>query len=115
MTSPLDGFASDGCTGFFDVWRGIVLRSCCVAHDLAWYERPGDWIAWAVSNVEFAACFWQAGAWEIAILAFLAVSTVGALLLSGAVRKPVSTIAPTQPRHPAGFFVCTKGGRHGRF
>jgi len=105
VTEP---FVSDGCTGFFDVWRGIALRSCCETHDVAWYERPGDWLAWAVSNVELAACFWQAGAWEIAILGFLAVSTLGALLFSGAIRKPGSNAAPTQPRHPAGFLFARK-------
>lgn len=82
-----DDFVSDGCTGFFDVWRGISLRHCCEAHDLAWYEHPGDWLAWARSNVDLAACFWQAGAPEIAILGFAAVSTVGALLFAGIIRR----------------------------
>ncbi len=91
MTEP---FASDGCTGFFDVWREIVLRSCCEAHDLAWYERPGDWLAWAISNVDLAACFWQAGAPEIAILGFAAVSTVGALLFAGIIKRSGRKPAP---------------------
>jgi hypothetical protein len=75
-----DGFTSDGCTGFVQVWRSIDLSACCTAHDLAWYLNPGDWWAWLVSNISLAACFATAGAWELVAPAFVAVSTIGALL-----------------------------------
>lgn len=78
---------SDGCTGFVDTWRGIDLLPCCEAHDLAWYSSPGDWGAWLTSNVDLGVCFVHAGAWELAIPAVLAVSTIGALLFAGIIRK----------------------------
>ena len=85
MTPP--GFTSDGCTGFPDVWRGIDLTACCTAHDLAWYNHPGDWLAYAVSNVELANCFAASGAPELWAGAILAVFTVGAVLFGLKKRK----------------------------
>lgn len=80
------GFASDGCTGFPEVWRGIDLSACCTAHDLAWYTHPGDWVAFALSNVELANCFAAQGAWELWGLALAAVSVIGAVLFG--LKKP---------------------------
>lgn len=73
-------FVSDGCTGFFQSWRGVDLTACCTAHDLAWYSSPGDWSAWLTSNVDLALCFARVGVPELALPAFLAVCTVGAIL-----------------------------------
>lgn len=87
MSNLPDNFTTDGCTGFVDVWRSLDLSACCTAHDLAWFERPGDWWAWFVSNIELARCFGAAGAWELVIPAFLAVSTVGALIFTGFFRR----------------------------
>ena len=81
MTSPLE-FTSDGCTGFFDTWRGVDLQPCCTAHDLAWWQSPGDWSLWFGSNVDLGVCFYQAGVWELAIPACLAVTTIGAVLFA---------------------------------
>ncbi len=78
---PAD-FRSDGCTGFFDTWRGIDLLPCCHAHDLAWWQSPGDWLAWATSNIELGACFVSLGAWELAAPAVVAVFTFGAFLFA---------------------------------
>ena len=77
-----DLFDSDGCTGFVDVWRGIDLHACCLAHDLAWFTHPGDWTVWLASNVELAICFWQVGVVEVAGPAFIAVTTIGAVLFA---------------------------------
>ena len=77
---PPDGFISDGCTGFPEVWRGIDLTACCEAHDLAWWSSGGDWQAWFVSNVDLGVCFFQAGVWELTVPAFLAVTLIGAVL-----------------------------------
>lgn len=82
-----EGFVSDGCTGFFDVWRGIDILACCTAHDLAWYNHPGDWGVWLSSNFDLAGCFFDKGVWEIAVLGFIAVSTVGALLFASKKRS----------------------------
>jgi hypothetical protein len=84
---PAD-FTSDGCTGFFNTWRGIDLLPCCTAHDLAWHNSPGDWIAWATSNLELGVCFVSLGAWELALPAVLAVFTVGAFLFSRKRQRP---------------------------
>lgn len=78
---PAD-FVSDGCTGFFDTWRGIDLTACCTAHDYAWYSHPGDWLVWAGSNIELGSCFVAAGTWELFVPAVVAVSTVGAVLFA---------------------------------
>lgn len=80
-------FFSDGCTGFVDTWRGIDLLPCCHAHDLAWFQHPGDWGVWITSNIELGACFVSLGAWELAIPAVLAVCTVGAFLFASKRRK----------------------------
>ena len=82
MSQLPDGFTSDGCTAFPEVWRGIDLTDCCYAHDLAWYDRPGDWAAWLHSNVDLAICFAGKGAWELTLPAFLAVTTIGAVLFT---------------------------------
>lgn len=72
------GFVSDGCTWFFQSWRGIDLLPCCEAHDLSWFENVSrDFGAWIVSNFELSSCFVSIGAWELAIPAFLATCTVG--------------------------------------
>lgn len=75
-------FNSDGCTGFPDVWRGVDLTQCCNAHDLAWYQSP-DVLGWIVSNAQLSICFTQIGVFELAIPAFVAVSTIGAFLYFG--------------------------------
>lgn len=81
MPAP-DGFASDGCTGFFEAWRGIDLLPCCAAHDLAWFQHGGDWGVWLASNIDLGMCFATRGAWEIALPAVVAVSTIGAVLFA---------------------------------
>ena len=75
-------FVSDGCTGFPDVWRGIDLSGCCYAHDLAWWMSDGDWQAWFTSNVDLGVCFFNAGAWEVALPGFLAITIIGAALFA---------------------------------
>lgn len=80
-------FVTDGCTGFVNTWRGIDLLPCCQAHDLAWWEKPGDWGAWLTSNIDLGVCFAGAGAWELVLPAFAAVCTVGALLFAGVITK----------------------------
>lgn len=82
MTSPREGFASDGCTGFPEVWRGIDLSDCCYAHDLAWFNHAGDWGVFLSSNVDLAICFAERGAWELMLPAFLAVTIIGAFLFA---------------------------------
>lgn len=83
MTSLPDGFVSDGCTGFFQSWRGIDLSDCCLAHDLAWYNAHGDLSVFLPSNIDLAACFVGHGAWELGIPAFLAVTLIGIFLFLG--------------------------------
>ncbi len=75
QTVPVD----DGCTGFFDMWRGIDLIPCCNIHDIAWAQDmdPAQWIQ---TNIDLSVCFWNLGAWELAIPAFIAVTVVGAAL-----------------------------------
>jgi hypothetical protein len=73
--APID----DGCTGFPEVWRGIDLTACCNAHDLSWQQNM-DVGTWLGTNVDLAVCFGKAGAWELVIPAFIAVSTIGAVL-----------------------------------
>jgi hypothetical protein len=80
-------FTSDGCTGFPEVWRSLDLSACCTAHDLAWYNHPGDWLAFLSSNLDLAVCFGRAGAYELVIPAFLAVTTIGAFLFARKRRK----------------------------
>lgn len=80
---------SDGCTWFPDVWRGIDLLPCCNAHDIAW-SQDMDVAAWLGTNADLAGCFWHIGAWELAIPAFLAVSTVGAVLYFFFRKKPTN-------------------------
>ena len=82
-----DGFTSDGCTGFVDAWRSLSLSACCTAHDLAWFLRPGDWLAWLGSNIDLAGCIGASGAWELVIPVFLAVSTAGAALFAWKARR----------------------------
>lgn len=88
---------SDGCTGFPDVWRGIDLGPCCYAHDLAWYERPGDWLSWLQSNADLSACFARAGAWELSWPAFLVTCTVGALMFAGWLKRRSSALRKSKP------------------
>lgn len=83
----MNEFVFDGCTGFFDVWRGIDLNQCCYAHDLSWYQNPGDWSVWLSSNIDLVACFYQLGVWEVAIGGAIAVFTIGALLFALPRRK----------------------------
>ncbi|SFZ81647.1 hypothetical protein SAMN02983003_0613 [Devosia enhydra] len=73
-------FETDGCTGWLNSWRGIDLYQCCVQHDRTWYDHPGDWTIWAISNLDLGRCFAMVGAWELAVPAVLATCTVGALL-----------------------------------
>lgn len=80
-------FVSDGCTGFFDVWRGVDLYPCCYAHDLAWYQHPGDWVVWAQSNIDLAICVARAGAPELFIPFLIVVSSIGALLFAGVLKR----------------------------
>jgi hypothetical protein len=75
-------FASDGCTGFLQSWRGIDLSGCCRAHDLAWWLHPGDWPAWWHSNLDLAGCIVHAGAIELGWPFLFAVTTVGAVLFA---------------------------------
>lgn len=75
-------FVSDGCTLFVEAWRGIDLSGCCRAHDLAWWQHPGDWLAWWHSNLDLSICFVRVGAWDIAGPALLAVTTIGAVLFA---------------------------------
>jgi hypothetical protein len=82
-----DGFTTDGCTGFVNVWRSLDLSACCTAHDLAWYLRPGDWWAWLLSNLDLGVCFARVGAWELLLPAIVATSTIGAALFAGKRRR----------------------------
>ena len=71
-------FVSDGCTWFFQSWRGIDLLPCCRDHDLAWFENvTRDFVQWLASNIELGACFVSIGAWELALPAVIATSTIG--------------------------------------
>lgn len=75
-------FQSDGCTGFPEIIFGIDLTDCCYAHDLAWWNSPGDLSVFLQSNVELAQCFTEVGAWWLAIPAFLAVTIIGFFLFT---------------------------------
>lgn len=83
----LPDFVSDGCTWFPDVWRGIDLYPCCFRHDLWWFLHPGDWLAWAVSNINLGVCFVGAGAWELFLPALGALFTIGAAVFALKKRK----------------------------
>lgn len=87
LRQELAQFTSDGCTGFVNTWRNIDLYPCCFAHDMAWYLHPGDWGVWLISNVDFGACVFRVGAYEVAFPAFFAVMTVGAVLFGFKKRK----------------------------
>lgn len=87
LRQELEAFRSDGCTGFFDVWRNINIFPCCFEHDMAWYLNPGNWLVWAQSNIRLGQCFWDIGVGELAVPAVLLTSTIGALLFAGWSRK----------------------------
>jgi hypothetical protein len=42
----------------------------------------GDWQAWFTSNVDLGVCFFNAGAWEVALPGFLAITIIGAALFA---------------------------------
>ena len=50
---PPKPFASDGCTGWFDEWRGVSLYTPCFLHDLKyWAGRPGESVERLVADAE---------------------------------------------------------------
>ena len=71
---------NDGCTMWFDVWRGISLRHCCDVHDQA-YASSTSLLVWVRSNLELVQCGIAAGAWDWALLAGIGVSSPIALIL----------------------------------
>lgn len=71
---------NDGCTFWFDQWRGIDLRGCCDVHDNAFAvgTSPAEFLA---ANIDLLSCAIHLGAWDWGVLAFLGVmSPVGAYL-----------------------------------
>lgn len=83
LRQELEAFRSDGCTGFFDVWRNIDIFPCCFNHDMTWYLNPGNWGVWLQSNIDLGFCFGAAGAVELVLPAITATCTIGALLFAG--------------------------------
>jgi len=68
----------DGCTFWFDVWRGINVRMCCDAHDAA-YAVGYTFYDWVRANQALIQCGIERGVWDWAILAGIGVfSPVGA-------------------------------------
>jgi hypothetical protein len=50
---PKKPFASDGCTGWFNEWRGISLYPACFLHDVKyWCGRPGESVDRLVADAE---------------------------------------------------------------
>ncbi|MCF1744233.1 hypothetical protein [Paradevosia shaoguanensis] len=73
-------FEDDGCTFWFDFWRGIDLRRCCDVHDAA-YAQGHTVIEWFSANMGLLGCGIINGAPDWAVLAFLGVcSPVAAFL-----------------------------------
>jgi len=62
-------FEDDGCTLFFDKWKGIDLRQCCDVHDQAFaYGTTFD--QWVDANLALVQCGIDHGALGWAVLAF---------------------------------------------
>lgn len=73
-------FENDGCTFWFDVWRGVDLTGCCAVHDQA-YANGHTFTDWISANIGLMTCGIQHGVWDWAALAFIGVcSPVGAWL-----------------------------------
>jgi hypothetical protein len=50
---PKKPFASDGCTGWFNEWRGKSLYPACFLHDLKyWCGYPGESVERLVADAE---------------------------------------------------------------
>lgn len=50
---PVHPFKSDGCTGWFDEWKGVSLYSAGVLHDLKyWAGYPGEDVERLVADAE---------------------------------------------------------------
>jgi len=50
---PAKPFASDGCTGWFNEWRGTSIYAPCFLHDLKyWCGRPGESVERLVADAE---------------------------------------------------------------
>ena len=50
---PALPFASDGCTGWFNEWKGISLYPACFLHDLKyWAGYPGEEVDRLVADAE---------------------------------------------------------------
>lgn len=50
---PIRSFASDGCTGWFDDWKGVSLYEAGFLHDLKyWAGYPGEKVARLVADAE---------------------------------------------------------------
>lgn len=82
-----DGFVSDGCTDFPEIWRGIDLTDCCYAHDLAWFNAKGDLSVFLASNLDLVNCFAAKGAVELWLPALVAVTLAGFFLFVSKRRK----------------------------
>ena len=87
LREELERFGSDGCTGFFDMWRNVNIFPCCFEHDMTWYLNPGDWLTWIHSNLTLGGCFVRIGVVELAWPAVILTSTIGAFLFAGGAKK----------------------------
>lgn len=83
-----DILEGDGCTFWFDEWRGIALKHCCDAHDTA-FATTLDLGAFFRANLELAWCGVTAGAADWAIFALVGVmSPIGMLVYFAGKKRP---------------------------
>ena len=65
-------FKSDGCTLFPDLW----IEKCCIAHDLADYEKVNDTIA----DTEFFQCIVEASGGGLFGIMFAGIVVCGVMV-----------------------------------
>lgn len=63
---------NDGCTFWFDTWRGISLRHCCDAHDTA-FATTSSLRDFTRANLDLFACGLNAGVPLWSLLALIGV------------------------------------------
>lgn len=102
---PTRPFKSDGCTGWFDDWKGVSLYSAGFLHDLKyWAGYPGEDVERLIADAELMIDVARLlGSTEMAETMFHGVRVGGVEKLNAPFswafgRKPVDTIPLIQPK-----------------
>jgi hypothetical protein len=112
---PPRPFKSDGCTGWFDDWRGVSLYPAGFLHDLKyWAGHPGEDVERLVADAELMIDVARLlGSTEMAETMFHGVRLGGGEKLNasfswGFGRRPVATAGSTQKTSPQTHPVAKK-------